>query len=166
MSYVFYIINNEHVSTRTDSSSVVDDKSEKYTISSSYFTMSSCDDYLQFQMLRDVDFNNIAPKNSLLEYQIVAIKSGKTNQQNKMLILEHFNRSHEQSDENPHGIKSISTFSINVNSINLDKDNFSTISKQNTIHLELMVHDYNSSYYISNPSFNISSSKLSEILSE
>ena len=163
MSYNFYIINNEEVSKRNDTSSV--DKFQKFTISAFKFIFSfGIDDNVIFQMLRDTSFNNISSKNSRLEYQIIAIKdNGLSNEKNKMRILDHFNS--EDVERTDDDIKSISTFHIELNKINFDKSSYSTISKQNTITLELLVNNYNTDYYISNPSFTSRSANLSQILS-
>ena len=159
MSYLFYIINNENVSKRA-----YEDKLQPFTISAFKFVLTHDNDNAIFQMLKDTSFNNISPKNSFLEYQIIAIKdSGLSNEQNKLRILDHFNT--DDLERTNDDIKSISTFNINVNQINFDKPSYSTISKQNTITLEVMVNKYETDYYISNPSFTIRSANLSQILS-
>ena len=156
-NYCLYIVNNENISKRV---SGIRDELD-YTISSINFTLSKSNERCIFQMLKDTFFNNISPEGSDLEYTIVAIKNTGSNQQNKQLILDYMN-----SDKIIESIKPILTFTTNLSNINSSK---LVMKSKKNIDLECTVNTIENNknskcYYISNPTFIITSSKLKELL--
>ena len=174
--YLFYIINNEKVSTRIETP----DKRLDYTISGTTFCLADLGDSVSLQMLKDTYFSMITSKNSEVEFEIVATEGLANHKSN---ILDYYNNKVHYDNIYP-----ILKFRGNIGD-NI-KDGRLTLTNQcsfeelkavltdnlpdelileiqkylNTVTLEMSVHDYENDLYISNPTFDISKTHLRELI--
>ena len=182
--YQFWVVNNEEVCTRKESSEL-HDKHPKYTVSARPFVSSKLTDgKVCFQLLKDTYFNLITDKNSNIEFFIVAYKCETDEKYNaKQDILNHFNnhvdcsriktlfKINESIGDNIHQSNILFSPKINVNQIkeitggNLTENLMQDILQNiNNIKIEFILYPYKNDIYISNPSFEIDMMYLKYLL--
>lgn len=150
--FKFYIINNENVSERINSSKDFD-----YTVSAFPFVKTEGNDII-LQMISDTHFSIITNPDKNLQFHIIAIKHT-NNEKNKLAILDCFNK----NVDNPN-IKKIMTFECNIEKC-LECSGLVIREKYlNDVKMECSVHDHEHSIYISNPQITINKTRLSELL--
>jgi len=184
--YKFYIVNNENVSEGTNGGPA----NYKFTISSSWFTVTDSNGLSIFQMLKDTYFNYIIKnRDSYIECYIIAIKDTGKNIVNKKIILDYMNSgdiSHIDNLKQTHNISAVTQFNGNVGNagngsekdsliIHSDKnyniiyEDTNIVNEINDIKLSFMVNHFEENNhtmkYISNPCFTLSNNCLSAILS-
>ena len=143
-THKFYIVNNEKISTRVGSDL---GKDYNYTVSGRPFVCFKDNERFFAQMISDVNFSMITPKNANVQFHIVAIKTD-TNPVCKQKILNYFNKNEKNED-----ISIVLTFEGHIGDC-LKNDRLCLFEKNNKdIHLNMMVNDYEGNLYISNPEF-------------
>ena len=172
-SYRFFISNNEQLPSR------VNPRDEKYTVSTRSFLTTKIDPRtLIFQMVSDLYFSMVSPKDGRVEYEIVAFKAENSKYYRdidyfsphcKKLIK--FSGLIENNIFNEYGKIMVLNSVISYKDLEdilitfLPPELVEIIHKMtNNVKLELMVNDYQGNYYISNPSFTIKSSFLKSLL--
>lgn len=174
--YLFYIVNNEKVSTRIGTS----DKQLDYTISGATFCLADLGKSVTLQMLKDTYFSMISSKNSEVEFEIVAVEGMDNHKAN---ILDYYNNNTHYSNIYPilkfrgklgDCIKDRRlTLTNNCSFPELKKILTSNLPDElileiynhlNTITLEMAVFDYENDLYICNPTFDISKAYLRQLI--
>lgn len=175
--YLFYIVNNETVSSRIGASS---DKQLDYTISGRTFCLADLGDTVSLQMLKDTYFSMITSKQSNVEFEIVVAR-GEGNHKNN--ILDFYNNGIFHSNiypilkfrgnigENIRDRQLILNSECSFEEVkaclkdNLPDELILEIYKHvNNVKIELSVHDYQGNLYISNPVVDIKKSFLKDLI--
>jgi hypothetical protein len=141
---------------------VVKDKQD-YLISACGFVSTSTIDKYIFQMLKDTHFSMIRYPTDGCELEIVFIKNIKSNDKNKLAILDYYNNTSRDVTMN---VKPIIKFNCDHigDHIELGMFTLTNDTKIKNIELQFFVNNYQDKLHISNPYFSITKNDLNNLI--
>lgn len=173
MSFKCFIANNEETPCR------INKRFEEVTFSSNPFLATDINKNTQiiFQMIQDIHFNLIAPKDGYVDITLICMPSNvrpteiNFNEQSICKKILRFQGSIEKHIHRVHGVSMLLNSVVSLIFLEkvlggvLPQEMIEYIYKMtNNVQLEFMVNDYNGDYYISNPSFVISKAHLRQLV--